>query len=32
MGPTIRHAERIIIRYDDELSFQGSAKPKTESQ
>jgi hypothetical protein len=32
LGPTIRHAERIIIRYDDELSFRGSAKPKTESQ
>jgi hypothetical protein len=32
MGPSIRHAERIIIRYDEELSFRGPAKPKTESQ
>ncbi len=32
LGPNVRHAERIIIRYDDELSFHGMAKPKTESQ
>jgi hypothetical protein len=32
MGPTLRQAERIIIRYDDELSFHMPAKPKTESQ
>jgi hypothetical protein len=32
MGPSIRRAERIIIRYDEELSFRGQAKPKTESQ
>ena len=32
MGPTIRQAERFIIRYDDELSFRPTAKPKTESQ
>jgi hypothetical protein len=32
LGPSIRHAERIIIRYDDELSFRGMSKPKTESQ
>jgi len=32
MGPSIRRAERLIIRYDDELSFRGQPKPKTESQ
>jgi hypothetical protein len=32
MGPNVRHAERIIIRYDEELSFRTPAKPKTESQ
>jgi hypothetical protein len=32
MGPNIRRAERTIIRYDEELSFRGTAKPKTESQ
>jgi hypothetical protein len=32
MGPTIRHAERTIIRYDEELSFRTPSKPKTESQ
>jgi hypothetical protein len=32
MGPTIRKAERIIIRYDEELSWRGQPKPKTESQ
>ena len=32
MGPSIRHAERIIIRYDDELSFKMQPKPKTDSQ
>jgi hypothetical protein len=32
MGPSIRRAERIVIRYDEELSFRGPAKPKTESQ
>jgi len=31
MGPSIRHAERIIIRYDEDLSFKASAKPKTDS-
>jgi hypothetical protein len=32
MGPNIRHAERFIIRYDEELSFKMPAKPKTDSQ
>ncbi len=32
LGPTIRHAERIVIRYDEELSWRGQPKPKTESQ
>jgi hypothetical protein len=32
MGPSIRHAERIIIRYDEELSFKAAPKPKTDSQ
>ncbi len=32
MGPNIRRAERFVIRYDEELSWRGQPKSKTESQ